>query len=294
MRIQIGFPVTRRDRGFTLIELLVVIAIIAILAAMLLPALSKAKSRAQGIGCMNNTRQLMFGWRMYAEDNNDSLLYAYGSVATSLPYVWCGNAWGVYILDFYTPTLQGNWDTNSTIRTSLMFPYVGRSDGVWHCPADTSFGINPAGQHVLRPRSMSMSNWVGGNGDSPDTGYKGFWGLSAQYSKVARKLSDITAGQPGPANTFVLLDERPESINDGYFVVEMDGYSTTSLSSAELVDYPGIAHGGACGFGFADGHAEIHKWVDAVLSASLPPATKTYPAAQAKDIRWMQDHCSHQ
>jgi prepilin-type N-terminal cleavage/methylation domain-containing protein/prepilin-type processing-associated H-X9-DG protein len=287
-------PVTGSSGGFTLIELLVVIAIIAILAGMLLPSLAKAKTKAQGIGCLNNSKQLMLGWRMYSDDNQDVLLYGYGSEPTTIPYVWCGNAYAQYTLDFYALSQEGNWDTNGTIRTSPMYSYVGKSDSIWHCPADKTYGINPLGMRVPRPRSMSMSNWVGGNGDSPSTAYKGFWGLNAPGSKVARKLSDITAGQPGPAMTFVLLDERPESINDGYFVVEMDGYSTTQVGSAELVDYPGIAHNNACGFGFADGHSEIHRWVDAVINAPLPPATKSYPATQARDIRWMQDRSSHQ
>ncbi|HLH56278.1 MAG TPA: prepilin-type N-terminal cleavage/methylation domain-containing protein [Verrucomicrobiae bacterium] len=289
-----GFKGCLWRRGFTLIELLVVIAIIAILAAMLLPALGKAKTRAQGIGCLNNSKQLMLAWRMYSEDNRELLLYGYGSMPDTIPYVWCGNAYGVYAEDFYNTSQEGNWDTNATIRTSLMFPYCGKSVGVWHCPGDTSYGTPKPGVRVSRPRSMSMSNWVGGNGDSPGTGYKGFWGLSAAGSTVARKSSDFNSGQPGPAMTFVLLDERPESINDGYFVVEMNGYSTTQVGSAELVDYPGISHGGGCGFGFADGHSEIHKWVDAVASAPLPPAIATYPPAQGKDIRWMQDRSRHQ
>ncbi len=95
------------------------------------------------------------------------------------------------------------------IELLVVIAICGKSDGIWHCPADMSYGITPQGQRVARPRSMSMSNWVGGNGDSPENGYKGGWGLTAPGSTVARKLSDITAGQPGPSMTFVLLDERP-------------------------------------------------------------------------------------
>ena len=287
-------PLRRVSSAFTLIELLVVIAIIAILAALLLPALSRAKLKAQGVSCMNNSKQLMLAWRMYSEDNLDLLLFGFGSTVGDMPYVWCGNASGNFMLIDGNLTQQGNWDTTNTIRTSLMYPYCGKSDGIWHCPADTSYGINRQQQRVSRPRSMSMSNWVGGNGDSPTTGYKGNWGLSAPGSAVARKLGDITSHQPGPAMTFVILDERPESINDGYFVVEMDGYSPTQLGSVQLVDYPGIAHNRACGFGFADGHSEIHRWRDAAINAPIPPATTTYSAAQGTDVRWMQDHSSHQ
>src|SRR6266404_5440322 len=115
--------------AFTLIELLVVIAIIAILAAMLLPALSKAKIRAQGIGCMNNTHQLMLAWRMYTEDNRDVLPFAFGGA----PYIWVpGN------IVPGTPTAPANWNLDITIRQSLIYPYCGKSVSIWRCPADPS------------------------------------------------------------------------------------------------------------------------------------------------------------
>jgi prepilin-type N-terminal cleavage/methylation domain-containing protein/prepilin-type processing-associated H-X9-DG protein len=271
--------------GFTLIELLVVIAIIAILAAMLLPALSKAKIRAQGIGCMNNTHQLMYAWKMYAEDNLEVLPYAYGTVANAAPYVWVPG-----YLDDSNPGASDNWNLDTTVRKSLLAPYCGKSVGIWHCPADTSYGINNLSQRVPRVRSVSMSNWVGGNGDSPSNGYKGGWGTAGNWV-VFRKTSQFIA--PGPAMTYVILDERQDSINDAYFVVEMDGFPT--LSTTKIVDYPASYHSGSAGFAFADGHSEIHHWVE---PRTMPPLTTTLTlnvsSPNNRDVYWMQEHCTRQ
>jgi len=274
--------------AFTLIELLVVIAIIAILAAMILPALGKAKTKAQGIQCMNNSKQLMVAWRLYAEDNREELPYAYATVTPAKFYAWVPSG-PPYDLDYLNHSTQGNWDYDVTIRKSPIWPYCGNAVGIWHCPADTSYGINKAGQRVPRTRSMSMSNWVGGNGDSPPT-YKGFWGPNGNWV-VFRKLSQMI--RPGPSMTYVLLDERQDSINDAYFVVEMDGYP--DIKTTELVDYPASYHNGACGFAFGDGHSEIHKWRD---GRTMPPITASEvsgkPSPGNQDVFWMQDHSTRQ
>ncbi len=272
------------QRGFTLIELLVVIAIIAILAAMLLPALSKAKTKAQGIQCMNNTRQLTFAWRMYAEDNHDVIPYGYATGANA-PYVWVPG-----ILDDANPRASDNWNLDTTIRKSILWRYCGNSVDIWHCPADRSFGINAQGQQVPRVRSVTMSNWVGGNGDSPGDNYKGGWSLGARNSVIYRKLTAMN--HPGPAMTFVLLDERSDSINDGFFITEMDGYPNPATT--KIVDYPASYHNKAAGFSFADGHSEIHKWRD---PRTCPPLRTglplNVPSPNNPDVTWMRDHCSY-
>jgi prepilin-type N-terminal cleavage/methylation domain-containing protein len=289
MKTQI--PGRRGAGGFTLIELLVVIAIIAILAALLLPSLAKAKVQSQGIACMNNTKQLIVAWHMYSDDNKDVFLFGYGSLASDEAYVWSGPAGdngptGGDLDESYTvPTQEGNWDYTNTIEKSPLWTYCGQSIGIWHCPADPSIGINNTGQRVARPRSYSMSNWVGGNGDDPQNGYRGGWGLDANFL-VFRKFADMSL--PGPSTTFVLLDERQDSINDGYFVVEMDGWTGSPNSSEEIVDFPASYHVNAGGFAFADGHSEIHQWKD--LKIINPPAIAITPDPNSLDVFWMQYH----
>jgi prepilin-type N-terminal cleavage/methylation domain-containing protein/prepilin-type processing-associated H-X9-DG protein len=274
---------SKKHGGFTLIELLVVIAIIAILAALLLPALTGAKVKAQGIYCMNNHRSLLFAWRMYVDDNQDRLPYASENRFAATPTV---GAWVTGTLDFQASN-RSNWDPDQDITKSPIWPYCGKNLAIWRCPSDKSY-VMVNGQKKDRVRSMSMNLWLGGFGGTMDPAIDptGKWKL---YSKFANFNSD-----PGAARIFVFLDMREDSIDMGNFGVCMDGYPNQP-SAYRFFDLPGNYHNRACGFSFADGHAEIKKWLDPrttpqIQAGGLLP--DQYSSPNNPDIAWLQERAT--
>jgi prepilin-type N-terminal cleavage/methylation domain-containing protein len=277
-----GSPGSTKPRAaaFTLIELLVVIAIIAILAAMLLPALSRAKCKAMQMYCVNNMGQLSKALHMYAHDNNDSMPSNSPPQGSALQVNY--GCWVTGWLDWNNTGMPGA-DTNlDYLRLSGLGQYMAKGVGSYKCPAD----MKPSSIGA-RVRSVSMNSWVG-DYVGANTWLDDNTSVNGQSYAVYNKLSNFKV--PGPANTFTFLDECPDSINDGLFQVTM--------AQKVWEDVPTSVHCGGCGFGFADGHAEIHRWRDAntlfpvVGKAVSPQVCPGYQRPAPTDIPWVQLHAT--
>ncbi len=266
-----------RFEAFTLIELLVVIAIIGILAALLLPTLSKSKARGENVVCMNNLRQLQIAWTLYADSNSGWLAPNRGITETNQSWVW-----GWLNLD--------NSPDNTNIlyiQQGKLWPLGANHTKLYKCPADKSTSIFN-GAVYPRVRSVSMNGWMGSyHADGTPVPW---WG--SPQGTVFCRSGDITT--PDPSSAFVFIDEREDSINDGYFAVDMKGYGTSG-NAFILVDYPASYHNNCGSLSFADGHCEIKKWLDA---RTMPPLQKDQnltwyiSTPNNPDIDWLQHHSS--
>ena len=288
--------------GFTLIELLVVIAIIAILAAMLLPALARAKQKAQQVACLNNGRQIMLAWRTYADDNNDIL------PPNDYPYLTAFSTYGNQdqLRSWVVGTMAQPFDalntTPLTAPQSVIYPYL-KNASCFKCPGDTlliqgkthnrSYSMSNAigtrwwnttvgGGSVLGPVGSAVGGgWLSGTYYDPDPNY-------VTFGKMSSFLN------PGAAMTWVIMDENPLTINDGLMAVAMP--NNMDPANTKLVDFPASSHNGGGGLSFADGHSEIHKWQDS-RTYTPPPGANPGQITSAtcpnnNDVIWLAQRTS--
>ena len=271
-----------------MIELLVVIAIIAILAGLLLPALAKAKTKAQGIMCMSNNKQLLLAWHMYAGDYNDACANNFTipdtmlAISTRLLNNWVNN-----VMVWRTTGTDAQSVTNvDWVRSGVLSKYTGGALGVYKCPADKY--VAPAQRAVgwkERLRSNSMNALIG-RSDNLASSTSGRAWFDPNYRQFLK-----TTQIPNPSMTWLTVDEHPDSINDAFFIV--------NNNAGNWGDVPASYHNGACGFSFTDGHSEIRKWLSStsrypkVSYTDGVPGVRAFDAAGRVDFQWYKDRTAY-
>ena len=271
---------TRARRGFTLVELLVVIALIAALAALLLPTLNRARARAQGLQSLNNTRQLVLAWMLYSDDYNGRLAYNLGGAAGGKDPARKTN------LNWVNNNLNWELDTDNTNTATLteasLGSYASKVVSIYRCPADRvlSEKQREAGW-AHRVRSYSMNAMIGDAGELSTAGYNE---NNPKYVQFFR-ITDI----PLPSDIFVFVEEHPDSINDGYFL--------NKFYANHWIDLPSSDHNGAAPFAFADGHAQLRRWLDtSTKQPQWPDAIEEWPVpvsdTETTDWNWVMQHTS--
>jgi prepilin-type processing-associated H-X9-DG protein len=269
--------------------MLLVIAVIAIIASLLLPALAKAKSHAQSLVCLNNTKQLVLGCLMYANEHGDHL-----------PYNLAGNAAATNLENWAAGVLDWNLTSDNTntllLTEAALGSYVAKSVATYHCPSD--FVLSQRQKRAgwqYRVRSYSMNASVGDAGSFSSSGVNANNPGYVQFFK----LTTI----PRPSDIFAFLDEHPDSIGDGYFLNKVNTraaaasyYNSSSYSETEWLRLPASYHNGAASFSFTDGHSEIHRWKFASTKPPPQPDAAGLPidisSGQDGDFNWVAQRMS--